>query len=152
MDFEHFYLHLPVFCQNSLCSLYRARLIRRRYDNAYKALEREVFEQERWTPERIKAFTHWRCQAIVKHAASTVPYYRRLFAELHIDPQDIRGPEDLTALPILEKQTIQRNLADFHSDLKNQMRYSTMHTSGTTGTGLIFPMTQEAEQEQWAIW
>jgi len=71
---------------------------------------------------------------------------------MHLDPQDIRGPEDRTALPILDKQTVQENLADFHSDLKNQMRYSTVHTSGTTGTGLIFPVTLEAEQEQWAVW
>ncbi len=152
MDFEPLYLRLPVFCQNVLCSLYGARLIRRRYGNSYKALEREVFERDRWTPERIKAFARRRCQAIVKHAARTVPYYRRLFAKMHIDPHDIRGPDDLTALPILEKQTVQRNLADFHSDLKNQMRYSTMHTSGTTGAGLIFPMTLEAEQEKWAVW
>ncbi len=152
MDFKHFYLHLPVFCQNSLCSLYGARLIRRRYGNSYKALEQEVFERDRLTSEQIKAFARRRCQAIVQHAASTVPYYRRLFAEMHIDPQDIRGPDNLTALPILNKQTIQGSLADFHSDLKNRMRYSTMHTSGTTGAGLIFPMTLEAEQEQWAIW
>jgi phenylacetate-CoA ligase len=88
----------------------------------------------------------------VKHAASTVPYYRRLFAEMYIDPQDIRGPDDLTVLPILDKKTVQEHLADFHSDLKNQMQYCTMHTSGTTGAGLLFPMTLEAEQEQWAVW
>jgi len=152
MDFEHIYLRLPVLYQNVLCSLYGARLIRRRYDNAYKALEREVFERDRWTEERIKAFARRRCRAIVQHAASTVPYYRRLFAEMHIDPHDIRGPDNLTALPILDKQTVQRNLADFHSELKTQMQYSTMHTSGTTGAGLIFPMTLEAEQEQWAVW
>ena len=152
MNFEPLYLRLPVFCQNVLCSLYGARLIRRRYGNSYKALEREVFERDRWTEEQIKAFARRRCQAIVEHAASTVPYYRRLFAEMHIDPRDIRGPDDLTALPILEKQTVQQNLADFHSESKSQMQYRTMHTSGTTGAGLIFPMTLEAEQEQWAVW
>jgi len=71
---------------------------------------------------------------------------------MHIDPQDIRGPDDLTALPILDKQTVQENLADFHSESKSQMRCNTMHTSGTTGAGLIFPMTLEAEREQWAVW
>jgi len=152
LDYRHLYSHLPVFCQNVLCSLYGARLIRRRYGNAYETLEREVFERQRWAPERIETFARRRCQAIVKHAASTVPYYRRLFAEMHIDPQDISGPEDLKALPILDKQTVQENLADCHCDLKNEMRCRTMHTSGTTGTGLIFPMTLEAEQEQWAVW
>ncbi len=152
MDFKHLYLHLPDFCQDFLCSLYGACLIRRRYDNAYEALERDVFERDRWTEQQIKTLARKRCQAIVKHAASTVPYYRRLFAEMRIDPQDIRGPDDLKALPILDKQTVQQNLADFYSELKSQMRHSSMHTSGTTGAGLIFPMTLEAEQEQWAVW
>ena len=97
MDFESLYLHLPATCQNVLCSLYGAQLIHRRYGNNYKELEQEVFERDRWTKERIKILTSQRCRAIVKHAASTVPYYRRLFAEMNIDPKDIRGPEDLTA-------------------------------------------------------
>jgi len=100
----------------------------------------------------MKTLARKRCRAIVKHAASTVPYYRRLFAEMHIDPQDIRGPDDLTALPILDKQTVQRNLADFHSESLNQTQYSMAHTSGTTGAGLALPMTLKAEQEQWAVW
>jgi len=152
LNSKHIYLHLPTFCQNTLCSLYGARLIRRRYGNSYKTLEREVFEREKWTPEQIKTFTKKRCQAIVKHAASTVPYYRRLFTEMHLDPQDIKGPEDLKALPIINKQIVQENPDDFNSNLKNQMRYSMTHTSGTTGAGLIFPVTLEAEQQQWAIW
>ncbi len=152
MNFEYIYQRLPVFCQNLLCSLYGAQLIRKRYGNSYKKLEREVFERDRWTEQQLKSFTQRRCQAIVKHAASTVPYYRRLFAEMHIDPQDIRGPDDLTVLPVLEKKTVQQNLADFRSESKSQMKYSIVNTSGTTGAGLIFPMTLEAEQELWAVW
>jgi len=120
--------------------------------DSYKTIEREVFEREKWTPEQIKTFTKERCQAIVKHAASTVPYYRRLFTEMNLKPQDIKGPEDLKALPIINKQIVQENLDDFNSNIKNQMRYSMAHTSGTTGAGLIFPVTLEAEQEQWAVW
>lgn len=152
MNSKHIYSHLPTFCQNILCSLYGAQLIWKRYDNNYKTLEREVFEREKWTEQQLKSFTQKRCQAIVKHAASTVPYYRRLFAEMHLNPEDISGPEDLKVLPIINKQIVQENSADFHSDLKDQMKYSIVRTSGTTGAGLIFPVTLEAEQEQWVVW
>jgi phenylacetate-CoA ligase len=135
-----------------MCSLYGASLIRRRYGGSYKTLERGVFERERWDEDRIKTLVRKRLHSIVKHAASTVPYYRRLFAELNIDPQNIREPNDLAILPILNKYIVQQNLADFHSELKTQMQYSIMHTSGTTGAGLIFPVTLKAEQEQWAVW
>jgi phenylacetate-CoA ligase len=150
--FENLYLHMPAFCQNVMCSLYGAWLNHRRYGNTYETLERKVFEREQWVPELIKSFTHWRCQAIVKHAASTVPYYRRLFAEMHINPQDIRKPEDLKVLPIIRKELVQQNLTDFQSESKSRMRYSLTNTSGTTGAGLVFPITLEAEQEQWAVW
>lgn len=152
MNIKNLYLRLPVLCQNALCSLYGAWLIHRRYGNSYKVIEREVFERDRWTEQQIKAFSRQRCQAIVKHAVSTVPYYRRLFTKMHLDPEDIRGPEDLKALPIINKELIQQNLTDFQSESKDWMRYSLTHTSGTTGAGLVFPMTLKAEQEQWAVW
>ena len=152
MDVKNLYLKLPVSCQNTVCSLYGAWLIHRRYGNSYKELEREVFERDRWTEQQIKAFARQQCQAIVKHTVSTVPYYRRLFAKMQIHPDDICGPEDLKALPIINKELVQQNLADFYSESKDKMRYSLVHTSGTTGAGLIFPMTLEAEQEQWAVW
>ncbi len=59
---------------------------------------------------------------------------------------------DLSALPILTKATVQQHLTEFRSDLAPGMQCSTVHTSGTTGAGLIFPMTLEAEREQWAVW
>ena len=152
MKSKHIYLYLPTFCQNILCSLYGAQLKRKRYGNSYKTLELEVFEREKWIEQQFKTFTQKRLQAIVKHAAGTVPYYQRLFAEMNLKPQDIKGPDDLKALPIINKQIVQENLDDFNSDFKNQMQYSITHTSGTTGAGLIFPLTLKAEQEQWAVW
>jgi phenylacetate-CoA ligase len=93
-----------------------------------------------------------RLRSILKHAAESVPYYRRFFSKHPIDPEKIGSPELSAALPILDKTTVQQNPKDFYSDRLEEMRFSMVHTSGTTGAGLVFPQTLEAEQEQWAVW
>ena len=152
MNFETIYLRLPVPAQNALCSVYGFRLIRRRYDQAYLKLERDIIAREFWTYAELQGYSCMRLQRIVKYAAVNIPYYRRLFAEQGIEPDDIRKPEDLTFLPILDKSIVQSQLDEFYSDELKQLRHSIVHTSGTTGAGLIFPMALSAEQEQWAVW
>lgn len=152
MNPETIYQRSPAVVQNLLCSLYGLRLNRRRYSAEYLRLEAEVVARDQWPAAQLAEFCTKRLQTMVMHAATTTPYYRRLFADLGLDPSGIRTPADLQVLPILEKQTVQRHLGEFHSEAAASMGCSTVHTSGTTGTGLIFPMTLAAEQEQWAVW
>jgi phenylacetate-coenzyme A ligase PaaK-like adenylate-forming protein len=44
-----------------------------------------------WPRDRIEAHRDARVRRIVAHAASTVPYYRDLFARERIDPREVRG-------------------------------------------------------------
>ena len=41
------------------------------------------------------------------HAGQTVPYYRRLFRDTGFNPERFQSLHDLTALPVLSKQTVQ---------------------------------------------
>lgn len=147
-----FYARLPGWCQDAVCSGYGGLLRLRRYSRSYQALEREVFSREFWDEQLLHHLVRARLQAIVGHAVSTAPYYRRLFDQLNLDPTDIRDPADMRALPILTKATVQENLREFHSETASRMRCTVVHTSGTTGAGLVFPMTMLAEREQWAVW
>ena len=45
-------------------------------------------------------------RAWVRHAATTVPYYGRLFAAHGIAPESIRERRDLVRLPFLDKETV----------------------------------------------
>jgi phenylacetate-CoA ligase len=123
----------------------------RRYGGEYARSEREVLARDAWPPEAVSALARERLQRIIRHAAATVPYYARLFATLHLDPADIRSPEDLRCLPTLSKQTIQDNLQAFCSRDAARMQCTVAHTSGTTGAGMRFPLSLAAEREQWAV-
>lgn len=152
MTLAQCYLHLPGPLQSALMNVYGYRHRQRRYGAGYERLEREVFAREHLSRDELHDLTCRRLRSLLRHAVRTVPYYRELFTRLAVDPEEIRSPEDLQRLPILQKETVQARLADFASSDRRSMRCATVHTSGTSGTGLVFPMSLAAEREQWAVW
>jgi phenylacetate-CoA ligase len=74
----------------------------------------------------------------LRHAGTTVPWYRRLFAEAGIDPRRA-GPDDLRRLPVTRKAHWRDRLGtEFFSDrLPRFSRWST--SSGTTGPVVAMP-------------
>lgn len=63
-----------------------------------------------------------------------VPFYRRQFRSLRLEPSDLCRVEDLRKLPALTKETILSNWDDFKPVGLERMHYSTRSTGGTTGT------------------
>ncbi|HEV8713772.1 MAG TPA: hypothetical protein VGX03_13210 [Candidatus Binatia bacterium] len=57
--------------------------------------------------EEILTFQYQRLQRLVAHAYERVSYYRRLFDQHGLKPQDIRSLEDLSAIPITSKRELQ---------------------------------------------
>ena len=151
MKLHDAYAALPAPLQHAAASAYGARLNLRRYSGDYRRREREAFARDWWAAPQTAAFVDARLRRVVEHAAAHVPYYRGLFARLGIRAADIQTTADLAAaLPPLEKRTVQERAAEFASERRAELRCVTVHTSGTTGAGLVFPMSLEGEREQWA--
>jgi phenylacetate-CoA ligase len=71
---------------------------------------------------------------LVRHAYLTVPYYRKLFDDSGITPQDISTPEDLKKIPVTTKAELQRQKATaITSDIFDFKTLHSEHTSGSTG-------------------
>lgn len=152
MNGERIYRFSPVWIQNVLCSAYGLGINLRRYGRGYSAIEQEVFRRETFSRDQMRALQNERVKAIVARAATMVPYYRALFRRHRLDSREIRTAEDLNVLPILNRAEVQEHLRDFVSDDRERLATTLWRTSGTTGTGLVFPMTLRAEREQWALW
>jgi phenylacetate-CoA ligase len=58
--------------------------------------------------EQILAFQTRRLRALVRHASRRVPYYRRLFEQAGLRPDDIRSLDDLSRIPITSRADLQR--------------------------------------------
>ncbi len=152
MSFDRIYLRLPIALQNLSCTFEGFRIQQKRYGAGFR---RELAKAE-WHASRshrqICELRDRRLRAFVRHCAVTVPYYRNLFRELGVRPEEIRDIDDLKAFPVLTKATVQERGNEFVSDMAKSYSCEEVHTSGTTGGGLHLLATREAIQEQWAIW
>lgn len=87
-------------------------------------------------------------RALLKHAYNSVPYYRHVFKERRLTPEDIKGVDDLVKLPILTKAHIRRFFWDLVS--KNFPKYKLIPSvSGGTGDQIKFFTTKE--QQSWEL-
>jgi phenylacetate-CoA ligase len=109
------YWKAPYFVKNWLASVNARKLDRERYGPEYQRQQ---------------------LQALMKLAATRVPYYRKMFSEKRIDPRSIESPEHLQQLPILEKEIVRASPTSLIDETLDKRRLLCGHTSGTTGTPL----------------
>ena len=107
-------------------------------------MEKRYYQKEIETMprEKLKALQSEKLVKQVRHVYEHVPYYRNLMDEKGVNPQDIRGVQDLYKLPFISK-----------SDLRETYPYGMLavplsdcvriqSTSGTTGKRVIAFYTQ----------
>jgi phenylacetate-coenzyme A ligase PaaK-like adenylate-forming protein len=152
LDPERIYLTLPVPLQNLACSLVGWRIEHGRYRGQFPEVLRSVESRTFANQEEIEAFRDERLRRFVHFCGRHVPYYRRRFSELGIDWRDVRSLDDLKHLPILTKDEIKEHQEEFTPEGVDLGRKVMVHTGGSTGSGLRFPTTLPALQEQWAVW
>jgi phenylacetate-CoA ligase len=151
-DPEAIYLRLPVLLQHLGCSFVGWRTQRTRYGGEFPQILAEVEARTYWPSREIIAFRDRRLSAFVAHAAATVPFYAERLRAAGISPSDIASSQDLAGLPVLTKADAQTHAANLTSDAIPSSETKMVHTSGTTGGALHFPITMKGVQEQWAVW
>jgi phenylacetate-CoA ligase len=65
--------------------------------------------------ERVDELRDGRIRELAGYAAETVPYYRELFAQEGIDPREVRSPQELRSLPLIDKTIVQEAPERFRS-------------------------------------
>jgi phenylacetate-CoA ligase len=97
-----------------------------------------------------------RLSSIVTHAYKTVPYYRETMQRRGLLPVDFRTADDLSLLPIIDRDQLQRDPEYFESVLPRGGRDIDVRSGGSTGaprvikwdTGAIFQNAGHAERER----
>jgi phenylacetate-CoA ligase len=133
----------------------------RRGEAAQLRYQRE-FEGTQFLSEGELRHLQWtRLHSLLRHAHANCPYYRRRFDAAGVYPDDLRSPEDLSALPALEKRDIQEHGPDLVARgwpaddlIRNQ-------TGGSTGTPIRFYLGRDRKcsraaatlrHNRWAGW
>ena len=79
----------------------------------------------------------------MRHAYDNVPYYRRIFDERGLKPDDIQSSIDLMKLPVLTKQVIRENFDQMMARGFPANEMVLTRTGGSTGEPLVFYTTTD---------
>lgn len=132
----------PVALQNLMCSAKGYLIKRRRFGKGFLA-ELGKFEAHQYDgTEELVSFLEF---------CSHVPYYKDVITSSFVENLNKENVHELIqSLPIISKADVKSHLAELN--VNDEQPVITMHTSGTTGSGLIFPYSVEMENKQWAVW
>ncbi|MBI3769540.1 MAG: phenylacetate--CoA ligase family protein [Deltaproteobacteria bacterium] len=142
---KQLYTHLPPSAQEILLSAYFFRKRRRIHNEVFHAKLTELRASEHLQdPDEFRAMQCVLLKPIVSAAANT-PHYRDLFARLGITSADISTPEGLRSLPILDKDVVRRDPAQFVDPIACANGSTVAFTSGSTGSPLRVVLAPDYE-------
>lgn len=101
------------------------------YDTA--KYHKELMKSQWFEPSQLEEIQQKKLRALLEHAYKNVPYYRKLFDNLRLKPDDIKNKEDLEKLPLLRKEDVRKNLKAMTAKNLSQKDLILVGSSGTTG-------------------
>ena len=110
---------------------------------------RELERSQWWPRDDILELQNQRLKKLISYAYDNVPYYRRIFNEKNLKPEDVKSSFDMMKLPILTKQIIRKNFNHLKASHFPHKDAVFTVTGGSTGEPIEFYTTRE-EQHDWA--
>lgn len=151
MNLQDLYQRAPVPLQHVVATGYGLRELPRRHAGRFRRDVADLQAREWWDAERLALDQSSRLRSMVTWCAARVPHYRDLFAELGIDPRDLTDAESLSALPVLDKETVRADPERFLPD-EPRPRLVAQTTGGTTGTPVRYWATLDAVRANYATY
>ena len=106
----------------------------------------ELRERQWWPASRLEEDAVVRVRRLIEHAQAHVPYYRRLFGDAGLHPEDIRNLADLSRVPVTTKVALRDSgIEQTTGDNLPRSRHWPIRTSGSTGIPLVFHADLAAE-------
>lgn len=106
---------------------------------------RQIREMNTWSKDEVTNWQNEQLQTFVKHAYDHTVYYKRVFDELGLRPENIRCAEDLKQLPLINKDIVREHFDEIVPDNLKQYRFRKSRTGGTTGE----PMYYYCDENTW---
>lgn len=112
------------------------------YKNLFKRelvkIERELEESQFLPREELEELHFKKFKKLIEYAYENVPYYRKTWDKIGINPFMIKTKEDILKLPILTKEDLMNNLIELKSNKFSWEELKENHSGGTTGRMTIF--------------
>ena len=145
MDKENLYLNSPIFLQKLFINLQGYKIANTRFDRNFKFWN-DYFLQS--TPKELNEKQLF----LFLQEANKTAFWNERFKKNNIKlTSEVDIKKEIQKLPVLTKNEVKKFLKNI-AHINFYQKISWNHTSGTTGSGLVFPQTQEMENKQWAVW
>lgn len=136
------YYALPQTAKNLLSTVYGFNQRRIRYGREFSKTLNFLRESQYWSNEKLLDYQNERVEKFLKDVIPNTPFYKN-------DPR--YQENSFENFPIIKKQDLRGKLKSFyHENLKN-IPHVWGHTSGTTGSAIVFPISVEHLEREYAF-
>lgn len=138
----------PVWMQQIGVSAYGIAWRRRRYGGRFQQAVCEFISREEYSQAEWHSYQTRQLRQLLAHSLAFAPHYREAFSSVGFSVKDLGQFEldDLRRLPLLEKETIRAEPAQFLARNVSERQLHTYLTSGSTGTPLAIKFSSEMHQ------
>lgn len=146
---ESIYLNMPTSVQNKMLSAKGYLINRGRYAELFQTALTELKSNSFSNLESLKIYQEKKFTGLLQGIASN-PLGRKRFEHLYGSLDKFSTLSDLSNLGITTKEDIKEALRLYPVEKCNGELIN--HTSGTTGSGMIYSVSKVADAYQWAVW
>lgn len=150
--FEYIYNKSPIFLQNLIISVYGISIYRSRYCGNHDLYLSQLMREQYLSKEEMQENINKRLRNIIAYSYKNVPYYKNLFNKHNLRPEDIKTTDDITKIPILEKETVRTQPEELISKLYNKRKLLCINTSGTTGKTMRIYVDKDSRRHGYAFY
>ncbi len=135
---------VPHFIKTLITSSYGISQRTQRYGKIYKTQIEFLKDSQYWTNDKLANYQLEKTTAFITDIYQNVPYYIKAgYGDL------FTSASDYESLPILTKEEVKQKIQEFYNIGSDRVIWS--HTSGTTGSAMVFPVSREAFQNEYAF-
>ena len=136
----------PIFLQNMMTTAQGMLYNRERYGKYYKSALKSYCQRDYSDYDRLVEYQWKRAAELIRYAVAKSAFYKDFYADYDIE--EVIRKQDITLLPILEKETVRKNIHQLYTLDEKDAFIS--NTSGTTGTSMQFRWRKDDLQKRMA--
>lgn len=136
------YFALPQTAKNLISTAYGFRQRRARYGKEFYETLNFLRESQYWSNEKLLAYQKQRVEEFLKDAVSNTPFYKN---------NPLYQVNSLENFPIIKKHDLRANLKNFYHRNLKEIPHVWAHTSGTTGSAIVFPISRRHFEREYAF-
>lgn len=117
---------------------------------SFRETLRFVHESQYWPLEWIRQYQVQQLRRVCSLACENTPFYRRFFDAAGFSPEDLRQPEDLAGLPLIDRDTLSQHLDEMCTVPTDSPGVDYVSTGGTSGVPLHFYIGSDRSAVEYA--